>query len=60
MLKSRTRFSAFVFGEANPRVESASMEYVAKRTAGVPWASEIKQLEASGRSLGLQFRKTMK
>lgn len=31
-----------------------------KKTAGVPWAREIRQLEASGRILGLQVRKTMK
>lgn len=32
----------------------------ARNTAGVPWAKDIRQLAASGRSLELQFLKTMK
>ena len=60
MLKSRTVFSGSVFREAKPRFESASMAWAAKKIMGVPWASEIKQLDASGRILGLQVRNTMK
>lgn len=30
----------------------------ARKTAGVPWKIEIRQLEASGRICGFQLRKT--
>ena len=46
MLKSRIVFSGSVFREAKPRFESASMAWAAKKIMGVPWASEIKQLDA--------------
>ena len=46
--------------EAKPRLGSEKMAWVAKNTAGVPWASEIKQLEALGQNLELQFLKMMK
>lgn len=32
----------------------------ARKTAGVPWKIEIRQLEASGRICGFQLRKTMR
>lgn len=35
-------------------------EKVARMAAGVPWKREMKQLEASGRSLEVQFLKTSK
>lgn len=62
MLKSRTRFWNWEFGAANakPRLWLFKMAAIARNTAGDPWKREMKQLEASGRCFGPQFRKTTK
>lgn len=41
-------------------MEEEKTARVARKTAGVPWKIEIRQLEASGRICGFQLRKTMK
>uniref|UniRef100_A0A2P2KBK7 Uncharacterized protein MANES_15G157200 n=1 Tax=Rhizophora mucronata TaxID=61149 RepID=A0A2P2KBK7_RHIMU len=60
MLNSSTVFWVLVLGDEKPRFGSARIARVAKKTAGVPCKREIKQLEASGRVLEVQLRKTIK
>ena len=60
MLNSKTVFWKGVFGEAKLEGRFGwRSEKVARRTAGVPWARERKQLEASGRDRPAHLRKIM-
>ena len=61
MLYSSTLFCEILFFDANVCVSgSKKIACIARKTAGVPCASEIRQLAASGLVFGLHLRKTMK
>lgn len=61
MLNSKVAFCKGVFGEAKLLLVCCwRRERVARRTAGVPWKRERRQLEAWGLVLVLQFRKITK
>lgn len=60
MLYSSTKFCDKVLGEEKVWLGSELIACNARNTAGVPCVSEIKQLAASGRVLGVQLRKIMK
>lgn len=60
MLKSSTRFWKGELEAENERIGLVSSANDARNTAGVPCKNDMKQLDASGRCFGPQFRNTMK